>query len=110
MSTMPYQTQCNARHQRRRNASSTGFVNSPTAEQETDQIVAPQVSDVSPLLNQFATAVNAVPRLVSPEVDTRSRARRFRIAWGCDLDQRAGLWVAGAEYSKLRSVLPWEDH
>jgi hypothetical protein len=41
-------------------------------EQESDEIVAPEVADFSPLLDQLAPAVDAVARQVGAEVSARA--------------------------------------
>jgi hypothetical protein len=55
-------------------------------EQEGDEIIAPQVTDLSPLFDQFAAAVNAVAGQVGAEVGARGRARWLRVARRRDLD------------------------
>src|SRR5947207_6159197 len=78
-------------------------------EQKGDEIVAPKVADLAPLLNEFATAVDAVGRQVDAEVGAGGRACGLWIARRRDLDERAGLGIAGAECGKLDSCLLWED-
>ena len=77
--------------------------------QKSDQIVAPQVTDLAPLLGQLAPAVDTVARNIGAKIGARSRTRRFRIARWCDLDQRAGLRISGAESGEFEGCLLWED-
>jgi hypothetical protein len=50
------------------------------AEQKGDQVIAPEVADLSPLLDQFAPSIDAVARQIGTQVAARGRARRLRVA------------------------------
>ena len=78
-------------------------------EQEGDEIVAPEVADFPPLLDELTPTVNAVTRQIGAEVSAWGGTGGLRVARRRDLDERAGLGVAGAESSKLDSRLLWED-
>jgi len=79
------------------------------AEQEGDEVVAPQVADLCSLFDQLASAVNAVAGQIGAQVGPRGRAGWLRIAGRCDLDQRARLGVADAEGGELGRRLLWQD-
>jgi len=70
-------------------------------EQKGDEIVAPKVADLIPLLNEFATAVDAVGRQVDAEVGAAGRACGLWVARRRDLDERAGLRVQNAATRQL---------
>ena len=77
--------------------------------QKSDQIVAPQITDLSSLLGQLAPTVDSIAGEIGAKIGTRGRTRRFRIARWCDLDQRAGLRISGAESGEFEGCLLWED-
>src|SRR5262249_25962751 len=78
-------------------------------EQERDQIVAPQITDLPSLLGQLASTVDSIAGKIGSKIGTRGRAHRFRIARRRDLDQGAWLGVAGAESGEFGGCLLRED-
>src|SRR4029450_1612506 len=78
-------------------------------EQEADEVIAPEIPDLLPPLDELALAVDAVSADVRSQVRARRRAGRLRVARRGDLDQRAGLGIAGAERGELRGSLPGKD-
>ena len=78
-------------------------------EQEGDQVRPPEVPDFSASFGQLAPAVDPVGGHVRAQVGVRRRQARDGIAGSGDLEQGAGLGVAGAEGRELGCPIGGED-
>ena len=74
-----------------------------TAQQETDEIVAPPAEQVGRLLDQFAVAIDAVARHIGAKVGAGGGVARFGTAGIGDVEQRTRLRIALAEQQKIES-------
>ena len=79
------------------------------AEQEGDQVVAPQVADVVDLGDHLAVAPDAVGADVGADVDVAAEARQGRVAGFGAGDQRARLRVEGAEALEIGGQVARQD-
>src|SRR5215472_3336788 len=80
------------------------------AKQKGDKVVAPQVANIFRLADKLAITVDAVAGQIGAQVGARGRADGLRVAGRRNLDQRAGLGVAGTKGGEFGGRLLWQNH
>jgi hypothetical protein len=80
------------------------------ADDEGDQVVAPQWRDVGGLVDQLTVAPDAVARQVAADVDVLAERGQRRLAGVAHGQQRAGLGVALAVAQEIVRPVTRQDH
>src|SRR5690606_3453948 len=87
-----------------------GLERERAAQHEGDQVIAPEVRNVTHLLRQFAVAPYAVLRQVAADVDVLPQLGQSDLAWFADRKYRAGLGIALAKTQKITRQHLRQDH
>src|SRR5699024_4505057 len=85
------------------------FEGEGTANEEADEIVAPELGDVRMLAYQLTVAVNAVFRDVGADIPT-GKQLRVQLPWFQHPENGAGLGVALGEKQEVEGVLLRQNH
>ncbi len=81
-----------------------------TAQQEGDEVVAPDIGNIGNITDGHAIAENAVLRQVAADISTRRAVFRFRVSRLQYLQHRTRLRIIRTELSEFFRIRRRQDH